>query len=493
MNSLKKINLNGAALYIGPLLFILILLLPTPEGMSSEAWKTIAVTVLIAVWWISEAIPIPATALLPIVLFPILGVAPINESAAPYSNPIIFLFLGGFIIAIALQTSNLHKRIALSIIHFVGTKPSSIILGFIIASAFLSMWVSNTATAVMMLPIAMSVINTASKEADQNTSLKNFKVALLLSIAYACNIGGIGTLIGTPPNALFAAYMLEQYNIEISLAKWMSIGVPTMIILLPIMYFIVTRIVYRIDLKELPGGKNLIEKQLKEIGKITKPEKRVAFVFVATALMWAFRPLLSGILPGLSDAGISIGAGVLLFTLPSGNNEKNRLLNWGDLKDLPWGILLLFGGGLSLAMAINNSGLATYIGSALEALSYVHVIVLMFMIVLIISFLTEVTSNTATISAFLPVLSSLAIITKQNPILFTLPAVLAVSCAFMLPVGTPPNAIVFSSGEINISEMSRAGIWLKLIFSFVITFTVYYVFTKILGVEIDVIPEWIHN
>jgi len=487
---LLKLDFTRAGLYLGPLLFILILLLPVPGGMEPEAWKTTAVALLMATWWVSEAIPIPATALLPVVLFPVLGIAPISEATEPYANSIIFLFLGGFIIAIAMQTSNLHKRIALRIIHFVGIKPSSIIIGFIIASAFLSMWVSNTATAVMMLPIALSVINIASKNGQQDESIKKFSIALLLSIAYACNIGGMGTLIGTPPNSLFAAYLLQEFGFEVSFAGWMSVGVPLLLVLLPLMYFIVTRLVYRVDLKELPGGKELIDKQLEEIGSITKPEVRVAIVFCLTALTWIFRPFLSGILPGLSDAGIAIAAGVLLFILPSGNKKEKRLLNWNNLKELPWGILILFGGGLSLAMAINNSGLAVYLGKALEGLSHVHVIILILMIVLIIIFLTEVTSNTATTSAFLPILASLAIIMGQNPVLFALPATLAASCAFMLPVATPPNAIVFSSGKINIPQMAKAGLWLNIVFTVILTLGVYFILARIFGVEIGVLPEW---
>ncbi len=301
---------------------------------------------------------------------------------------------------------------------------------------------------------------------------------------------GMGTLIGTPPNSLFAAYLLEEYGFEVSFAGWMTVGVPLVLILLPMMYFVVTRLIYRVDLKELPGGKELIEQQLEEIGKITKPELRVAIVFCLTALSWVFRPLLAGILPGLSDAGIAIAAGVLLFVLPSGTEKGKRLLNWNNLIDLPWGILILFGGGLSLAMAINDSGLAVYLGKALEGLSHLHVIILILMIVLIIIFLTEVTSNTATTSAFLPILASLAIIMGQNPILFALPATLAASCAFMLPVATPPNAIVFSSGKISIPQMARAGLWLNLIFTIVLTLGVYLIFAGVFGVEIGILPDW---
>lgn len=479
-----KINFNRIGLYLGPLLFLLILLLPVPEGMEPEAWKTTAVAVLMAFWWISEAIPIPAASLLPIILFPILGIAPIGVATAPYANSIIFLFMGGFIIAIAMQKSNLHKRIALRIISFVGVKPLSIIMGFIIASAFLSMWVSNTATALMMLPIALSVLSIAPEHIQQQSAFKKFSIALILSIAYACSIGGMGTLIGTPPNSLFAAYIQETYGLEISFAGWMVVSVPIVVLFLILMFLILTRLVYKVDLKELPGGKALIEQHLREIGKISKPEVRVAIVFVLTALLWIFRPLVARILPGLSDAGIAIGAGLALFILPSGKNTGDRLLNWGNLKELPWGILILFGGGLSLAMAINDTKLAVYIGEALRGLNNLHMILVIFIVVLIIIFLTEITSNTATASAFLPIVASMAITMGQHPILFAFPAVLAASCAFMLPVATPPNAIVYSSGKISIPQMAKVGFWLNIVFSMVLTVAAYFLFTGTFGLEI---------
>ncbi len=481
---LRNIDFTRLGLFLGPLLFIYVLLSPVPDGMKPEAWKTTAVAILMVVWWVSEAISLYATALLPIILFPILGIAPINEATAPYANSIIFLFMGGFIIAIAMQKSNLHRRIALQIIHFVGTKPSSIILGFIIASAFLSMWVSNTATALMMLPIALSVINIVPDNIQHQASFKNFSIALILSIAYACNIGGMGTLIGTPPNSLLAAYLLQEYGIEVSFARWMAVGIPVVIILLPLMFLILTRFIYKFELKELPGGKELIDKNLQEIGKIKKPEARVAIVFIVTALLWIFRPLLAEVLPGLSDAGIAIGAGISLFIIPSEKNANERLINWSNMKDLPWGILLLFGGGLSLAMAINDTKLAEYIGEILVGLSNVHIIFILAIIILIIVFLTEITSNTATTSAFLPILTSMAIVMGHDPILFALPAALSSSCAFMLPVATPPNAIVFSSGKISITQMSKAGIWLNLVFSVILTLFAYFFVSLIFGLEL---------
>jgi len=488
----KNINLHQAGLYLGLFLFVAVLLTPSPGGMEPTAWKTTAVTLLMAIWWITEAIPIAATSLLPIVLFPVLGIASIGETATPYANPLIFLFLGGFIIAIAMQTWDLHKRIALRIILFAGIKPSSIIIGFIVATAFMSMWVSNTATALMMLPIALSVVHLADKKIQEDSSIKNFEIVLVLSIAYACSIGGTATLVGTPPNALFAAFMFETYGVEISFARWMAAGFPLILILLPLMYFILTRFVFPVKLKELPGGKALIEEQMTEIGKITKPELRVAIVFGITACLWIFRPLFAGFLPGLSDTGVAITSGVFLFILPSGTKSGQKILNWSHLKALPWGILILFGGGLSLAMAINSSGLAVYIGDAMKGLSGIHMIFLIFLVVLITVFLTEITSNTATTSTFLPILASMAIGIGQNPMLFTLPVAIAASCAFMLPVATPPNAIIYGSGKISIPQMAKAGLWLNIFISIVLTFAHYFLFAYVFGIEIDVIPDWIY-
>jgi sodium-dependent dicarboxylate transporter 2/3/5 len=459
--------------------------------MSTVAWKTSAVAVLMAIWWITEAIPIAATSLLPIVLLPVLGITSIGDSTSPYANPLIFLFMGGFIIAIAMQRWELHKRIALRIINYVGVKPSSIIIGFIIASAFLSMWVSNTATALMMLPIALSVLHFTEREKSDELPVTNFEIVLVLAIAYACNIGGIATLIGTPPNALFAGFMLENYSIEISFVRWMSIGIPLAVVLLPLMYFILSKVVFPIKLKELPGGRKVINSQLKEIGKISIPEKRVAVVFTITAALWIFRPLISNILPGLSDAGIAIAAGIVLFVLPSGSKKHQKLLVWENMRDLPWGILILFGGGLSLANAISSSGLAAWIGESVQSLETFPIILLIFAVILIVVFLTEITSNTATTAAFLPILASTAIGMGQNPMLFIIPATISASCAFMLPVATPPNAIIYGSGRVSIPEMAKAGLWLNIIIAMILTIATYYFFAYIFGVEVGVIPDWV--
>ncbi|MEQ9280874.1 MAG: DASS family sodium-coupled anion symporter [Balneola sp.] len=478
-----------AGLIGGILVFVILLFLPVPEGLSDAAWKTAAVTILMGIWWITEAIPISATALLPIVLFPVLGVFSIGDATGPYANPLIFLFMGGFVIALAMEKWNLHKRIAISIVNYVGIKPSSIIIGFIIASAFLSMWVSNTATAIMMLPIAMSILELLDKN-DKSAKI-NFEIVLVLTIAYACNIGGMGTLIGTPPNALLAGFVLENYNIEISFLDWMMVGVPIMLVSLPLMYVILTKFVYPIRIKELPGGKELIQSQMERLGNISNQEKKVAVVFVSAALLWMFRPLLSSVVPGLSDAGIAIGAAVAFFMIPA-NSEKNRfLLKWSDTKRLPWGVLILFGGGLSMASAISSTGLATWIGSGIGSLNTWPIILIILIVIALIVFLTEMTSNTASTAAFLPILASVAIGLGENPFLLAIPTVLGASCAFMLPVATPPNAIVYGSGKISIPEMSKAGLWLNIMFILLLTVASLTLVSWVFGIEIGVLPEWV--
>jgi len=475
-------------LFAGLAAFLLTLWLPAPEGLSEAAWKTAAITLLMGIWWITEAIPISATALIPIALFPILDIVSISEATSPYANPLIFLFMGGFIIALAMERWNLHNRIALSIISVVGMKPTSIIIGFIIASAFLSLWVSNTATAIMMLPIALSILNLNAGEGNEAPT--NFEVVLLLCIAYACNIGGIGTLIGTPPNALLAGFMLENYGYEISFFKWMQIGLPVVMVSLPLMYLVLTKLVYPINIDVLPGGVERIAEMIKRLGRISEQEKRVAIIFSLTALSWMFRPLVTEIIPGLSDAGIAIGASVLLFIFPAGGDEKRGLLAWEDTKKLPWGVLILFGGGLSMASAINETGLATWIGTGIGSFSTWPVWVIVILVVTLIVFLTEMTSNTASTAAFLPILASVAIGLGENPLLLAIPTAIGASCAFMLPVATPPNAIVYGSNKITIPQMSKAGLWLNFLLIGLISIAALTIISWIFGIEIGVLPDW---
>ncbi len=477
-------------LALGPVLFVLMLVVPSPEGLSAAGWHTAAVAVLMAAWWISEALPIPATSLLPLVLFPLLGAGTIRETAAPYANPLIFLFLGGFLIATAMQRWGLHKRIALRIIRLVGTGPRALVAGFMLASAFLSMWVSNTATAMMMLPIGLSVVQLAEETEAENTAHASFALALLLGIAYGCNIGGMATLIGTPPNALLAGFIEEQYGRTISFVNWLAVGLPLVAVGLPLTYLILTRVAFPLRMAALPGGQALIEAGLAQLGRMSRGERWVALVFALTALLWIVRPLLEDLLPGLSDAGIAMAGGLILFVIPVDLKNGVFVHSWATAQRLPWGTLLLFGGGLSLASAFVRTELATWIGETLEALAFLPILLAVLIVVTVIVFLTALTSNTATTAAFLPVLAALALGIGQNPLLLAIPAVLGASCAFMLPVATPPNAIVYGSGRVSIPQMSRVGLLLNLLFLVLITVLAYTLVLLVFDVQIDVIPEW---
>lgn len=473
-------------LFLGPLVFATMLMIPVPESLRPEAWGVAAVGILMAIWWVTEAIPIPATALLPIVLFPVLQVGTVAEATQPFANPLIYLFMGGFIIALAMERTNLHKRIALNIVLLVGTKPKSIIIGFMISAAFLSMWVSNTATAMMMLPIAMSIIGLVETTEDmQEADLKtNFAIVMLLGLAYACNIGGIATLIGTPPNALMAGYMFETYGVEIGFGQWMMAGLPLVIISLPIVYLMLTRLVFPIKLKVIPGGYGLIKDQIEKSGKMSRPEKLVAIVFLMTATLWVTRPLLEPYIPNISDTGIAIFGAFLMFLLPVNFRKLKFVLTWDDAKQLPWEVLILFGGGLSLAAAITSTGLAEWIGQSLQILDFLPILLLIMLSLFVIIFLTEVTSNTATAAAFLPILASVAIAMGYDPLLLVIPAAIGASCAFMLPVATPPNAIVFGSGLVTIPQMARAGFIFNIAMVFVITMVLYLLVGYVFGVTL---------
>ncbi len=462
-------------LFLGPAAFMLILLMPVPDSLAQEAWAVVGVALFMAIWWVTEAIPIPATALLPIVVFPILKVGSVAEATRPFANPLIYLFMGGFILALAMEKTSLHRRIALNIVSRVGTRPSSIILGFMLAAAFLSMWVSNTATAMMMLPIALSVISLVEDEKALKTGHLNsqFSLVMLLCLAYACNIGGIGTLIGTPPNALMAAYMLDNHDVEIGFAQWMMIGIPIVVVTLPVVFFVLTRVVFPLRLKEIPGGAEMIAKELQKAGAMSRSEKMVGIVFGITAILWVTRPMLETYIPNLSDTGIAIFAAIVMFLLPVDFKKGVFVLRWEDAKKLPWEVLILFGGGLSLAAAITNTGLAEWIGMSLGGLDRLPTIVLIMSSLLVIIFLTEITSNTATAAAFLPVLASVAIAMGKDPLFLVIPAAVGASCAFMLPVATPPNAIVYGSGLISIPEMARAGFIFNILMVFIITGMMY--------------------
>ncbi|MCF8478198.1 MAG: SLC13 family permease [Pseudolabrys sp.] len=457
-------NPRAIGFFIGVAAFVASLLLPPPPGMPPEALRVAGIATLMAAWWIAEIVPVPVTAMLPLVLFPLFAVAPLRDTAAPYADPIVFLFLGGFILGAATQRWSLHARIGLRIIAAVGTSPHRLSAGLILASAFLSMWVSNTATAIMMLPIATAVTVLYGRQVsigDQRSG-ENLGIVLHLSVAYGASIGGLATLIGTPPNALLAGHMAREYGIQIGFAQWMMLGVPVSAAMLAAAWFVLNRLHPVSPANDEHLG-DAVAGELRKLGRITPAEIRVIGVLALAALGWIFRPLLSPIVPGLHDSIVAVAAGVALFLLPSGMPEGGRLMVWKDTKDIPWGVLLLFGGGLSLAAAIDSSGLAAWLASSMSALVSWPVIVIVAAATLGMIFLTELTSNTASAATFLPFGAAVAVGLGIDPLALTVPMALAASCAFMLPVATPPNAIVYASGRITIAQMAYAGLWLNVI------------------------------
>lgn len=452
-------------LVIGIVLFAGLLAAPAPPDMPAQAWPVVAVAVLMAVWWTSEALPLPVTALVPIVLLPLLGIASVREAVAPYADPVVFLLLGGFIIGAGMQRWSLHKRIGLLAILCIGTTPARLIGGFMVGTALLSMWVSNSATAIMMLPVAVSIIALFDRQEPAARLLhRNFAAALMLAVAYGASIGGLGTLIGTPPNAVLAAYMARAHGVSIGFAQWMALALPLVAVLLAGTWLVLVR------LHPLPAdlgadAGQLVRDALQRLGPFTPADRRVACIFGATALAWVFRPMFADLVPGLEDSQIAILSAMALFLLPSGMPVGGRLLVWEDLKELPWGVLILLGGGLSLASAISASGLAEWLGSRMLVLAHWPVLLVITAATLGMIFLTELTSNTASAATFLPIGSALAFGIGIDPLLLTVPLALAASCAFMLPVATPPNAIVFASGRITIGQMAYAGFWINILAS----------------------------
>ena len=457
---------------LGAVAALLVILLPTPENLSPEGHKTAALFLLMGIWWATEAVPVAVTALVPLALFPLLGIVDIQSAANPYANKTIYLFFGGFLIATAIQKWDLHKRIALVVLDFAGSNGASLVGGFMLTAALISMWVMNTATTIMLLPIGLAVI-TVVKDTVTDLSDKemgNFQLALLLGIAYGATIGGMSTLIGTGPNGMLAAFMSDNYNLDISFTKWMMVGVPLSATMLPISWLVLTKIIFPISFETSQETKKLLADLKNELGEFNGPEVKVFYVFIITALAWMFRSILDN-LPGLeylSDAGIAMISALVLFLLPSGKSKKGALLEWKDAqKNVPWGLLVLFGGGLSLANAVQSSGLAVWLGSLIPGgISTVLIIVL---VVTLIIFLTELTSNMATTATFMPVVAAIAIQSNFNPLLVTAAVAIAASCAFMLPVATPPNAIVFGSGLIKVPQMARAGFLLNLIGVFLVS------------------------
>lgn len=467
----------------GGLLAAALVYIIMPGDVPDTARLTAATAVLMGAWWMTEALPIPATALLPLVIFPVFNSeVKINDIGASYGNNIIFLFMGGFLLALAMQRWNLHRRIALLTLKLMGTKPSMMVAGFMVATGFLSMWVSNTATAVMMIPIGVSVLMLIA-QASGTTEIKiedgaspddqavkdaviksDFGTALMLGIAYAASIGSLGTLIGTPPNTLLAGYMADTHDVHIGFGQWMLVGVPLSVIVLFVCWFLITKVIFKPEIKEIPGGKKLIANEYAKLGAMSSGELRVLIIFIAAALAWIFVPIIWSKSPPITDAGIAVAVGLLLFALPAGGtaNKGVRLIDWETATKLPWGVLLLFGGGLALSGQFTSSGLTQWIGDSVGALSALSILVIVLLVTTGVIFLTELTSNTATAATFLPVAGGIAMGMGYDPMLLAIPVALAATCAFMLPVATPPNAIAYGSGYVTIGQMVKGGLWLNL-------------------------------
>ncbi|MEQ1855167.1 MAG: DASS family sodium-coupled anion symporter [Longimicrobiales bacterium] len=460
---------------LGAVVFVAILMLPAPDSLGAPGWRTAAVGTLMAIWWMTEAIPIPATALLPLALFPILGVLDMPSAAAPYANELIFLFMGGFLLASAMERWGLHKRVALGIMTRVGTSPSRLVLGFMLATGFISMWISNTATAAMMLPIAIAVGELLRPKDAHGTY--SFGTALMLGVAYSASIGGIATLIGTPPNAVFAGAASELLDVEIGFMQWMAVGLPVAVVLLPIAWLLLLRLYPPGTLSGDAAA--VIDSETRALGPASRGEKITAVVFVLTAVAWVLRaeksiggvtiPGIETWAPNVEDSTVAMIAALVLFLVPVDWRRGEFTLDWRSAKGIPWDVLVLFGGGLSLARGMEVSGLAAWIGGTVSALGGVPPIVVVLAVTTLIVFLTEVTSNTATATMAMPVVAGAATGLGVDPLLPMAAVALSASMAFMLPVATPPNAMVFASGYVTIPQMSRAGFWLNLCSIAVIT------------------------
>ncbi|MEJ2384348.1 MAG: DASS family sodium-coupled anion symporter [Xanthomonadales bacterium] len=454
-------------IWLGPALAVLMIWIGPQGGLSDPAWRTAALGAWMAVWWATEARPVGVTAFIPLIFFAPLGITTLAKAAAPYANPILYLYLGGFLIALAMQRWDLHRRIALTLLTVSGTNGRSLVGGFMLTAALLSMWMTNTSTTMMLLPIVSSVIAVIADTVTHidDTERRNFQLCLLLGTAFGATIGGVATLVGTPPNAFLAAFLADNYDIEISFARWMLVGLPVTAVMLPLCWLALTRLVYPITFETSQETRELLASLKAELGPASSAERRVGIIFLCVVVGWMTRPLLTKFLPieGLSDPGIVMAAAFLMFLVPSGGRNTLRLLNWQQTRDLPWEILILFGGGLSLAAAVSETGLAHWLGSSLVPLGTFGTAALVVGAVVLVIFLTELTSNLATTATLLPVLAALALELGVSPVTLTVPVALAASCAFMLPVATPPNAIVFGSGMITIPQMAKAGLVMNIL------------------------------
>jgi sodium-dependent dicarboxylate transporter 2/3/5 len=448
-----------------------------------------------AVWWVSEALPMPATALVPIALFPLLGVMKTSQVTAAYSNHLIYLFMGGFLIAVTMEKWQLHRRIALHVIRLVGVSPERIIFGFMLATALLSMWISNTATAMMMLTIGLAVLHQAQEiakpfEKAEASILASFGTALVLGIAYGASIGGVATLIGTPPNAILAGVVEKTYGISIGFAEWMLFALPLSLLMFVLTWTYLTRVVYCGGMDELPGGRHMIESELQRLGPMKKTERRVLLVFCTVACAWVLRSLINiDALAWVTDSSIAILGALALFAIPADFRQREFLLDWNTAVKIPWDIIILFGGGFALAEGFNHSGLTGWLAVQLVAFQNVELLILVAMVVLLVLFLTELTSNTATASLFLPVMGALGMAIGIHPLVLMVGVAIAASYAFMLPVATPPNAIVFASRAVTIPQMARAGLILNLAGVILITLFVVYLLPVLFGIDIHRLPE----
>jgi len=449
----------------GPLLFFIFANLPNFIPENESANSVIAVALWMVIWWITEAVSISVTALLPLVLFPVMEIMSITDVGANYGSPIIFLFFGGFVLALALEKVNLHKRIALNIIRITGTTPNKVVLGFMIATASLSMWISNTASTVVMLPIAMSVIGLLINDKDGYTKNdQNFALSVMLGIAFSANAGGIATVIGTPPNSVMIGLLENEYNIEISFLKWMTLGLPFSIILLIISYLVLVKWMFPNRQLKFKASKDVINSELKKLGPISGKEKMVLVIFGITVFLWIFRTLINKIFPGLglSDTIISMLAAISLFAVPYNIRKGDFIIKWNDTQKLAWGILILFGGGLALAKGMSVSGIVDIVSNAI-ATSEISILFTASLLIILMLFMTELMSNVALVAVLAPVVAGIAIGLDIPIIYLLIPVTIASSCAFMLPMATPPNAIVFASGYIKVHQMAKVGIVLNLI------------------------------
>lgn len=489
-----KHNLKLLAVLGGPSIAILTAIL-LPNSLAFEGRAVAGIALWMAFWWMTEAVPIPVTSLLPIVLFPAVGAGTIGEVTSPYAGSVVFLVLGGVLLGLATERSNLHVRIALWTIKMVGTRPAQMVFGIMLASAFISAWVSNTATAVIMIPIATSVLSMVG-EIDERAADKKFAASLLLGVAYGVTIGSTATLIGQPPMPLMKAYLLETFGYDMSFGRWMLVGVPWAVVMLVIAWAVLTKIVFRSDVAEIAGGKEMIERELGKLGPLTSSERRVSAIFGAAIFAWVVIPLLTDmtdlgnvipVITKIGDTQVAIAAAILCFVIPAGDTKSGQgshLLEWEAAKEVPWGLLLLFGGGLSLSAMFTATGLSEWVGDQVGALRSVPEWTLLLVVMLVALVLTELTSNTATAAAFLPIFGSVAVGIGMDPLLMTVTVTLAVCSAYMLPVATPSNAVAFGSGQIEISQMVRAGVWLNLISIVVILIVLYTLVPLVFGAGI---------